>query len=99
MTLTVVFQPQIVCDSASPVFRTSIEDMRINHSGLDLFVYGEFLNCANITASIEQVDRVCAINQILMFFTAILFSGFLPLLNFRQPEKTKPPGTHEFECA
>ena len=38
-------------------FRTSIEDMRINHSGLDIFVAEEFLNCANIIASFEQVGR------------------------------------------
>jgi len=36
-------------------FRTSTEDMRINHSGLDILVAEEFLNCANIIASFEQV--------------------------------------------
>ena len=38
-------------------FRPSIEDMRINHRGLDIFVAEEFLNCANIIASFEQVGR------------------------------------------
>ncbi len=32
-----------------------IENMRINHRGLDIFVAEEFLNCANIIASFEQV--------------------------------------------
>ena len=50
--------------------------MSINHSDLDIFVAKEFLNCANITASFEQVGRVCAISQLPMFFNAILFSGF-----------------------
>ena len=36
-------------------FRTSNEDVRINHSGLDILVAEEFLNCANIIASFEKV--------------------------------------------
>ena len=38
-------------------FRASIEDMRINYSSLDIFVAEEFLNCANIIVSFEQVGR------------------------------------------
>jgi hypothetical protein len=38
-------------------FMTSIEDMRINHRGLDILVAEEFLNCANIIVSFEQVGR------------------------------------------
>jgi len=64
----------MAADLASQGFRTSIEDMSINHSDLDIFVAKEFLNCANITASFEQVGRVCAISQLPMFFNAILFS-------------------------
>ena len=37
--------------------------MRINHSGLDIFVAEEFLNCANIIASFEQVCGVTLLSN------------------------------------